>query len=148
MCIRDSSIPAPDATLALEITADQPVTAAALSAPKSGSDFGWSVASPATAAVSAAAYPPLAADSPRHRTLALAAVDGPVTAQVTTRAADGAPRTATIAVPDLAMSGRPRKMVEGEIPNPIDPPSGCAFHPRCPLVHDRCNCLLYTSRCV
>ncbi len=43
------------------------------------------------------------------------------------------------AVPDLAMSGRPRKMIEGEIPNPIDPPTGCAFHPRCPLVHDRCK---------
>ncbi len=43
------------------------------------------------------------------------------------------------AVPDLAMSGRPRKMVEGEIPNPIDPPPGCAFHPRCPLAFDRCK---------
>ena len=42
------------------------------------------------------------------------------------------------AVPDLDMSGRKRKPVEGEIPNPIDPPSGCAFHPRCALVHDRC----------
>jgi peptide/nickel transport system ATP-binding protein len=42
------------------------------------------------------------------------------------------------AVPDLKMSGRPRKMIEGEIPNPISPPPGCAFHPRCPLVHDRC----------
>ncbi|MBK5926526.1 ABC transporter ATP-binding protein [Rhodobaculum claviforme] len=43
------------------------------------------------------------------------------------------------AVPDLAMTGRRRKQVEGEIPNPIDPPSGCAFHPRCPLVADRCR---------
>jgi peptide/nickel transport system ATP-binding protein len=43
------------------------------------------------------------------------------------------------AVPDLAMSGRPRKMIEGEIPNPISPPPGCTFHPRCPLVHDRCR---------
>jgi len=43
------------------------------------------------------------------------------------------------AVPDLAMSGRRRRRVEGEIPNPIDPPPGCAFHPRCPLVHDRCR---------
>jgi peptide/nickel transport system ATP-binding protein len=43
------------------------------------------------------------------------------------------------AVPDLAMSGRQRKMIEGEIPNPIAPPPGCAFHPRCPLVHDRCR---------
>jgi peptide/nickel transport system ATP-binding protein len=34
------------------------------------------------------------------------------------------------AVPDLEMTGRKRKRVEGEIPNPIDPPSGCAFHPR------------------
>jgi peptide/nickel transport system ATP-binding protein len=43
------------------------------------------------------------------------------------------------AVPDLAMSGRPRKMIEGEIPNPISPPTGCTFHPRCPLGHDRCK---------
>jgi peptide/nickel transport system ATP-binding protein len=34
------------------------------------------------------------------------------------------------AVPDLAMSGRQRIPVQGEIPNPIDPPSGCAFNPR------------------
>ena len=43
------------------------------------------------------------------------------------------------AVPDLAMSGRPRKMIEGEIPNPIDPPPGCAFNPRCPLAKARCQ---------
>ncbi len=43
------------------------------------------------------------------------------------------------AVPDLELSGRRRQQVEGEIPNPIDPPSGCAFHPRCPLVMDRCR---------
>ena len=43
------------------------------------------------------------------------------------------------AVPDLAMTGRPRKMVEGEIPNPIEPPAGCAFHPRCPLAFEPCS---------
>jgi peptide/nickel transport system ATP-binding protein len=43
------------------------------------------------------------------------------------------------AVPDLAMSGRARIPVAGEIPNPINPPSGCTFHPRCPLVNDRCR---------
>ncbi|MGF1648974.1 MAG: ABC transporter ATP-binding protein [Hyphomicrobiaceae bacterium] len=43
------------------------------------------------------------------------------------------------AVPDIAMSGRPRRMVDGEIPNPISPPSGCAFHPRCPLANARCR---------
>jgi peptide/nickel transport system ATP-binding protein len=43
------------------------------------------------------------------------------------------------AVPDLAMSGRARIPVAGEIPNPINPPSGCTFHPRCPLVNERCR---------
>jgi len=43
------------------------------------------------------------------------------------------------AVPDLALSGRRRRPVEGEIPNPISPPPGCAFHPRCPLAFDRCR---------
>jgi peptide/nickel transport system ATP-binding protein len=43
------------------------------------------------------------------------------------------------AVPDLAMSGRSRIAVSGEIPNPIDPPSGCTFHPRCPEVFDLCR---------
>jgi oligopeptide/dipeptide ABC transporter ATP-binding protein len=43
------------------------------------------------------------------------------------------------AVPDLALSGRRRTPVTGEIPNPINPPSGCAFHPRCPHVMARCR---------
>jgi peptide/nickel transport system ATP-binding protein len=43
------------------------------------------------------------------------------------------------AVPDLSMSGRQRIPVRGEIPNPIDPPPGCAFNPRCPLAFDLCR---------
>lgn len=43
------------------------------------------------------------------------------------------------AVPDLAMSGRARIPVAGEIPNPITPPTGCTFHPRCPLANERCK---------
>jgi len=43
------------------------------------------------------------------------------------------------AVPDLSMSGRQRIPVKGEIPNPIDPPKGCAFNPRCPLAFDLCR---------
>lgn len=43
------------------------------------------------------------------------------------------------AVPDLHMSGRERVPVKGEIPNPITPPTGCAFHPRCPIANDRCK---------
>ena len=42
------------------------------------------------------------------------------------------------ASPDLAMSGRQRIAVQGEIPNPIHPPPGCHFNPRCPLVGPRC----------
>ncbi len=43
------------------------------------------------------------------------------------------------AIPDLAMSGRSRTPVGGEVPSPIDPPSGCPFHPRCPLANERCR---------
>ncbi len=43
------------------------------------------------------------------------------------------------AVPDLDLTGRPRKPVEGEIPNPIEPPKGCPFHPRCPFANSRCR---------
>ncbi len=43
------------------------------------------------------------------------------------------------AVPDLDLTGRRRKPVEGEIPNPINPPSGCPFHPRCPYAFERCR---------
>jgi peptide/nickel transport system ATP-binding protein len=43
------------------------------------------------------------------------------------------------AVPDLSMSGRQRIPVKGEIPNPIDPPPGCSFNPRCPLAFDLCR---------
>jgi len=33
---------------------------------------------------------------------------------------------------------RKRMILEGETPNPIDLPSGCRFHPRCPMALDRC----------
>ncbi|MET4359204.1 peptide/nickel transport system ATP-binding protein [Bradyrhizobium sp. RT9b] len=29
--------------------------------------------------------------------------------------------------------------IDGEVPSPIKPPKGCAFHPRCPLVVERCR---------
>jgi peptide/nickel transport system ATP-binding protein len=43
------------------------------------------------------------------------------------------------AVPDLAMTGKARTAVAGEVPNPLDPPAGCAFHPRCPYAGERCR---------
>jgi peptide/nickel transport system ATP-binding protein len=42
------------------------------------------------------------------------------------------------AVPDLEMSGKARTPVAGEVPNPLAPPAGCAFHPRCPHANERC----------
>jgi len=42
------------------------------------------------------------------------------------------------AIPDLEGTGRARTPVAGEVPNPLDPPSGCAFHPRCPWANSRC----------
>ena len=41
-------------------------------------------------------------------------------------------------VPDLDITGRQRQPVGGEVPSPINPPPGCAFHPRCPEAYDRC----------
>ena len=43
------------------------------------------------------------------------------------------------AIPDIHMSGRSRTPVQGEVPNPLNPPSGCSFHPRCPHANDRCK---------
>jgi peptide/nickel transport system ATP-binding protein len=43
------------------------------------------------------------------------------------------------ALPDLEMSGRRRTPVAGEVPNPLAPPPGCAFHPRCPHANERCR---------
>ena len=44
------------------------------------------------------------------------------------------------AVP-IAETGQKRKRVilRGDVPNPINPPSGCRFHTRCPIVEDRCR---------
>ena len=44
------------------------------------------------------------------------------------------------AIPDIKKSKENRKiMISGDVPNPIDPPSGCSFHPRCPIAEEKCR---------
>jgi peptide/nickel transport system ATP-binding protein len=42
------------------------------------------------------------------------------------------------AVPDVGTRRERPQPFKGEVPSPINPPSGCAFHPRCPLAEPRC----------
>jgi oligopeptide transport system ATP-binding protein len=46
---------------------------------------------------------------------------------------------AAVPVPDPNVEqGRDFQPVKGEIPSPMNPPSGCVFHPRCPMAVARC----------
>ena len=42
-------------------------------------------------------------------------------------------------IPNLDAPNRDRTPMGGEVPSPVSPPPGCAFHPRCPLAFDRCH---------
>jgi peptide/nickel transport system ATP-binding protein len=42
-------------------------------------------------------------------------------------------------VPKLEAARRAYKPIAGELPSPLDPPPGCAFHPRCPHAMPRCR---------
>ncbi|MCP5259340.1 MAG: ATP-binding cassette domain-containing protein [Burkholderiaceae bacterium] len=43
------------------------------------------------------------------------------------------------AIPKMHDTGRARTPVQGEVPNPLNPPTGCTFHPRCPHANERCK---------
>jgi oligopeptide/dipeptide ABC transporter ATP-binding protein len=45
---------------------------------------------------------------------------------------------AAVPIPDPTVR-RKRIVLEGDVPNPIRPPSGCHFHPRCPKAQERCK---------
>ena len=42
-------------------------------------------------------------------------------------------------LPVLEAGERDYKLIQGELPSPLDPPPGCPFHPRCPSAMDRCK---------
>ena len=54
---------------------------------------------------------------------------------------------AAVPVPDPDVEARrEHTIVKGEVPSPIDPPSGCVFHPRCPLEVESCRGAVPTLR--
>ncbi len=45
-----------------------------------------------------------------------------------------------VPIPDPVIDAqRERVLLTGEVPSPLNPPSGCVFHPRCPIAIDECN---------
>ena len=45
-----------------------------------------------------------------------------------------------VPIPDPVLDApRERVMLTGEVPSPLNPPSGCVFHPRCPIANDECS---------
>ena len=45
-----------------------------------------------------------------------------------------------VPIPDPVLDAqRDRVLLAGEVPSPLNPPSGCVFHPRCPVANDSCS---------
>jgi oligopeptide/dipeptide ABC transporter ATP-binding protein len=65
-------------------------------------------------------------------------VEQGATAEVTTRPLHPYTRALLSAVPSLTRKRGERVRLRGEPPKPTAPPSGCPFHPRCPIAQERC----------
>ncbi|MGH8946870.1 MAG: ABC transporter ATP-binding protein [Acidimicrobiia bacterium] len=61
------------------------------------------------------------------------------TVQLHERALHPYTRALMSAVPSIHKRGGPRIRLEGEPPDPSDPPTGCTFHPRCPMAQPICQ---------
>jgi oligopeptide/dipeptide ABC transporter ATP-binding protein len=48
-------------------------------------------------------------------------------------------RALLASIPEPVPEKKPRQVLEGDQPSPLDPPPGCRFHTRCPVVFDRCR---------
>ena len=52
-----------------------------------------------------------------------------------------------VPIPDPVIDAqRERIILSGEVPSPLNPPSGCVFHPRCPIAIDDCSAVIPTLR--
>ena len=52
-----------------------------------------------------------------------------------------------VPIPDPRIEAtRKRTLVKGEIPSPLNPPAGCVFHPRCPLMTEECRAAMPALR--
>ena len=61
------------------------------------------------------------------------------TAEIFTKAQHPYTQALLAEVPDVARRKRAFVPIKGEIPSPLNPPSGCTFHPRCPHAMERCK---------